>query len=128
MTNPSVAEEDINFDEDVTVTPKVMAHHTGTGTINLELDITGPGIGYGANQVLVSNDSSFPTYSFTATTEKTSGTDWNYAGLQACNTRLTCKANLARFQTLRVSYIFLQVDFTAVVAVADNVIFFGANF
>ena len=129
MTNPSVAEESIDFDEDVTVTPRVMAHHTGAGTANLKLDITGVGIGYTANQVSVSNDSSFPTYSFTGTTEKTSVTDWNYAGLQACNVKLVCRTNLARFQTLRVSYFYLNVDYTErAVAVADNATFFGANF
>ena len=128
MTNPSVSEASIDFNEDVTVTPKIMAHHTGAGTIDLELDIAGIGIGYTANQVSVSNDSSFPTYSFTGTTEKTSGTDWDYAGLTASNIMLKCKTNTARFQYLRVSYIFIQVDYTAVVAVTDNVTFFGANF
>ena len=129
MANPTVVEAEIDFNEDVTVTPKAMAHHTGAGTATLELDITGVGIGYTANQVSVSNDSSFPTYSFTGTTEKTSGTDWDYAGLQACNVRLTCKTNLARFQTLRISYIFLNVAYTSTeVAVADNATFFGANF
>ena len=127
MTDPSVAEASIDFDEDVTVTPKVMAHHTGAGTVTLELDIVGVGIGYGANQVSVSNDSNFPTYSFTGTTEKTSGTDWDYTGLTASSTRLYCRTNLARFQTLRVSYIFFRVDYTAV-AVTDNATFFGANF
>ena len=126
MTNPSVVESSIDFDEDVTVTPKVMAHHTGAGTINLELDIVGIGLGYTANQVSVSNDSSFPTYSFTSTTEKTLGTDWDYAGLRACNVKLICKTNLARFQTLRVSYIWLRVDYTE--AVTTNATFFGANF
>ena len=129
MTNPSVAEESIDFDEDVTVTPRVMAHHTGAGTANLKLDITGVGLGYSANQVSVSNDSSFPTYSFTSTTEKTSGTDWDYAGLEACNVQLICTTNLARFQFLRVSYIFLNVAYTAApTAVPDNATFFGANF
>ena len=127
MTNPPVVEAAIDFNEDVTVTPRIMAHHTGSGTIDLELDITGIGIGYTANSVSVSNDSSFPTYSFTGTTEKTSGVDWDYAGLQASNIRLTCKTNLARFQYVRVSYIFLNVAYT-VAAVADNATFFGANF
>ena len=128
MTNPSVVEATIDFDEDVTVTPKIMAHHTGAGTVNLELDVLGVGIGYGANEVSVSNDSSFPTYSFTSTTEKTSGADWDYAGLQACNIRLTCKTNLLRPQTVRVSYIWLRVDYTAAHVAADNATFFGANF
>jgi len=127
MTNPSVSEASIDFNEDVTVTPKIMAHHTGAGTIDLELDIAGIGIGYTANQVSVSNDSSFPTYSFTGTTEKTSGTDWDYAGLQNCSVKLICRTNLARFQSVRVSYIFLNVDYT-VAAVAANATFFGANF
>ena len=130
MTNPSVIEADIDFNEDVTVTPKVMAHHTGTGTANLEFDITGVGIGYTANQVSVSNDSSFPTYSFTSTTEKTSGTDWDYAGLIACNARLTCATNLARFRQLQVSYIWIRVDYTAptVTTITHNAPFFGTNF
>ena len=127
MTNPSVAEANIDFNETVTVTPKVNAHHTGSGTIDLELDITGVGLQYGENSQSIANDDSFPVYSFTGVTNQAPGTAWTYNGLKACNVKLTCEEHLARFQTLRVSYIFFKVDYTAV-AVANNATFFGANF
>ena len=111
----------------MTVTPKVHAHHTGSGTIDLELDITGVGLIYGENSQSIANDSSFPAYSFTGVTNQAPGTAWTYNGLEACNVKLTCEENLARFQTLRVSYIFLLVAYTEAVA-ADNATFFGANF
>ena len=127
MTNQSVSDGSIDFDEDVTVTPKVMAHQTGTGIVNLRLDITGIGIVYTHNQEAIANDTSFPTYSFDSTTEKASGTAWDYAGLQVCNVKLTCLTNLARFSQLRVSYIFLQVDYTEAKEIY-NATFFGSNF
>tara|TARA_R100001594_G_scaffold147416_1_gene200361 strand:- start:17 stop:550 length:534 start_codon:yes stop_codon:yes gene_type:complete len=125
--NPAIAEAGMDFTENVTVTPYVHAHHTGTGTVNLDIQLLGVGISLSATTKAISNDSSFPAYAGTATTNKSIGTSWDYSGLQAINLKLECQTNLARFQSLRVSYAYIKVDYTAVVATSNSV-FFGANF
>lgn len=132
ITNPSVAEADIDFDEDVTVTPKIYAHHTGTGSRDLEVDITGaPGSGIviASDTIAIANDSSYPLYSGTSHTEMSSGTDWTYAGLEDMLLYLKLKDRIARFQYLRVSYAYLELTYTeAATGVVNNAILFGSNF
>ena len=99
FANPSVAESDIDFDEDVTVSAFAHAHYTDLGS----------------------------AYSGTSGTVKSVGPDWDYTGLENLQMTLKCTGRPVRFSYLRVSYIFFTVDYTEA-AVADNAIFFGSNF
>ena len=140
MADPSVAEASIDFDETVTVQAYMKADYTfvGAGTDSgaphtytyLKIQLTGTGISRGADsKTLTTEDGSYPQYSGTATTIKSLGTDWDYAGLQNCQVKLENTSRPARFHPIRVSYVYIKVVYTAAVAVAaDNATFFGANF
>tara|TARA_R100000008_G_scaffold15710_1_gene7675 strand:- start:1783 stop:2322 length:540 start_codon:yes stop_codon:yes gene_type:complete len=129
LANPSVAESGIDFGEDVTVTPRVHAHYTGTGSVNMTIQLTGTGILRVASTVAVDN-SAYPAYSGSATTLKSPGTAWDYTGLENVQIKIKCTGRPARFKYLRVAYMYLDVDYTeaAVVATTDNSVFFGTNF
>ena len=139
MANPSVAEANIDFDEDVTVTAYMKADYTFVGgtdlgaphTYNyLNIQLTGTGISLSeASKTLTTEDGSYPQYSGTSHTVKSLGTAWDYAGLQNCQVKLENTSRPARFHPIRVSYVSVRVDYTAIVAAAaDNATFFGANF
>jgi len=137
MANPSVAEGDIDFDETVTVTPYMQADYTFVGgtdlgaphTYNyLKIQITGTGIMLAASsQTLATEDGSYPTYHGVISTQKSILTDWDYAGLQNCQVKLENTSRPLRFHPIRVTYVYIKVDYRAA-AVADNATFFGANF
>ena len=128
MADPSVAEGAIDFNEDVTVQPYITAHYEGgSGTVDMTIQITGTDILLPASTKAITVDSSYPTYTGGSTTTKSFGTVWDYAGLQNCQVKLDCTSRPDRFTALRVSYVFIRVDYTAAVA-ADNATFFGANF
>ena len=132
ITDPTVSESEIDFDEDVIVRPTILAHHTGTGNANVDVQIIGqPGssISLPADTIAVANDSSFPTYTGTAQTEYTSCSDLTYAELEYMRLKLTLKTRVARFQSVRVSYAYLRLSYTEVVTgVTHNAILFGTNF
>ena len=131
MANPSVAEENIDFNEDVTVRPSVTAHYEGgSGTVAMSIRVTGTGILQGSAIASVAVDSSYPTYNGNQTTSKVIGTDWDYAGLENAQVKLECVGFPSRSTYLRVSYVYIRVDYTvATTEVAtDNATFFGANF
>ena len=129
ITDPTVSESEIDFDEDVIVRPTILAHHTGTGNANVEVQIIGqPGssISLPADTIAVANDSSFPTYTGTAQPVYTAGSDWTYAELEYKRLKLTLNS---RFQSVRVSYAYLRLSYTEVVTgVTHNAILFGTNF
>ena len=128
--NPSVAEAGIDFDEDVTVRPFATAHYEGgSGTVDMDIKVTGTGITLSAATVNVAVDSSYPIYYGLNNGYKALGSDWDYAGLQNAQVYLECASRPDRFSNLRVSYVAIRVDYTAVaVGVADNATFFGTNF
>ena len=132
ITDPTVAESEIDFDEDVTITPTIHAHHTGTGNANVEVQIIGsPGssISLPADTISVANNSSFPTYTGTGQTVYAAGSDWTYSELENAGLKLTLKSRLARFQSVRVSYAYLRLSYTeAVTGVTHDAILFGTNF
>ena len=133
ITDPTVSESEIDFDEDVIVSPTILAHHTGTGNANVDVQIIGqPGssISLPADTIAVANDSSFPTYTGTAhDTISLGGSDWTYAELEYMRLKLTLKTRVARFQSVRVSYAYLRLSYTEVVTgVTHNAILFGTNF
>ena len=128
--DPSVAEEGIDFDEDVTVSAFVHAHYThSSGIVNMAIRTMGSGIMLAATTVAV-DDSTYPPYSGVSGTDKAISTPWDYTGLQNLQMNLKCTGRPARFNYLRVSYIFFRVDYTEVAATitTDNATFFGANF
>ena len=137
MANPSVAEEDIDFDETVTVTPYMHADYTFVGGTDLgaphtysylKIQITGTGILIAASsKTLTTEDGSYPSYSGLSSTQKAVFTDWDYAGLQNCQVKLENTTRPRRFHSIRVSYVCIKVDYTEVVT-ADNATFFGTNF
>jgi hypothetical protein len=130
MANPSVAEADIDFNEDVVVRPTVTAHYTAdSGTVDMTIRTTGSGILLGTQTRTIIVDDSYPSYNGISTTFKSIGNAWNYAGLENCQVRLECTGTPAFRKQLRVSYVFMKVDYTAAaVAVTDNATFFGSNF
>jgi len=139
MANPSVAEANIDFDEDVTVTAYMKADYTFVGGTDfgaphtytyLNIQLTGTGISLSADSItLTTEDGSYPQYSGTSTIAKSLGTTWDYAGLQNCQVKLENTSRPKRFHPIRVSYVYIIVDYTeAAVVAADNATFFGANF
>ena len=139
IANPSVAEENIDFDEDVTVTPYMNADYTFVGGTDigaphtyssLKIQLTGTGISIGpSSKTLTTEDGSYPSYSGLSSTEKAILTDWDYIGLRNCQVKLENTSRPLRFHPIRVTYVFVRVDYTeAVTAAADNATFFGANF
>ena len=146
MADPSVAEGDIDFNETVTVTPYMHADYTfvnGTYPDDdtasggaphtytyLKIQTTGTGISLGAaSKTLTTEDGSYPSYSGLASTQKAIFTDWDYAGLQNCQVKLENTSRPLRFHPIRVTYVYIRVDYTAAVAVTThNAPFFGTNF
>ena len=138
MANPSVAEETIDFDEDVTVTPYMKADYTFVGGTDsgaphtyayLKIQLTGTGISLGAvSNTLTTEDGSYPSYSGSSGTDMAMSTPWTYAGLQNCQVKLENTSRPLRFHSIRVTYIYINVVYTAVAAVTDNATFFGSNF
>ena len=129
FANPSVSESDIDFTEDVTVSAFAHALYTNpSGSVNMQITTTGTGILLPGVTVGVDN-STYPAYSGTSGTIKSMGTNWDYTGLENIEMKLKCTGRPARFQYLRVSYIFFRVNYTeAVTTAVDNSIFFGSNF
>ena len=138
MANPSVLEAGIDFDEDVTVQAFMKADYTFVGASDLgaphtyaylKIQLTGTGISRGADsKTLTTEDGSYPQYSGTATTIKSLGTDWDYAGLQNIQVKLENTARPRRFHAIRVSYVYVYVTYTEIATATDNATFFGANF
>ena len=125
--DPPVVEAGMDFDEDVTVSAFAHAHYTEAGaSVTMSITTNGTGITLGAATVTV-DDSAYPPYAGISGTSKAIGSTWDYAGLQNLQMKLKCTGRPARFNYLRVSYVFFRVDYTAAVA-ADNATFFGANF
>tara|TARA_Y100000310_G_C20308475_1_gene635084 strand:+ start:139 stop:708 length:570 start_codon:yes stop_codon:yes gene_type:complete len=137
MANPSVAEADIDFDEDVSVQAHMKADYTFVGGTDLgaphtysylKIQITGTGISIAASsKTLTTEDGSYPLYSGSATTNQAFLTPWDYDGLENCQIKLENTSRPARYHPIRVTYVYITVDYTSLVA-ADNATFFGANF
>ena len=127
--DPPVAEGAMDFDEDVTVSAFVHAHYTSTSaTVNMQITTNGTGILLPGATTAVDN-SAYPAYAGRTGITKTLFAAWDYAGIQNLQMKIKPTSKPARYQYLRVSYIFFTVDYTAAAVVtADNATFFGANF
>ena len=94
LANPSVAEVDIDFNKDVTVTPKVHAHYTAPlGTVNMEITMTGTDSDGHAIvapiQVCAIDNSAYPAYDGpSATNQSLAHGAWDYDGLENIQKKL----------------------------------------
>ena len=130
LAAPSVAEADIDMSAGITVTIKASASKTLTGSSYVDFFQ----LGTAADSSIISNGSDritvlsggFATYSGTAETTSDGSNNWVYGDLAGLQIRLV-KFRGDRFGQLRVSYLYAEVEYTPA-AVADNAIFFGANF
>ena len=132
LAAPSVAEADMDFDEDVTVTIKASVKKYSIGTSYVIFQQTGTAadsgsISNGSDTITVASSAGYNTISGTGqTTSDGSSDDWEYGDLAGLQIRVD-KFRNDRFGELRVSYLYVEVDYTPAAA-ADNATFFGANF
>ena len=131
MTNPSVAEEDIDTINHVTI--KLKAHYTNiTGqsppeTKTLAVTLSSGVYAHLADTHTVTN-SVYPLYTGDSEQYHHHSVAWGYSALEALQVKLTLTAGALRHEYVRVSYIYAEVDHTPAVAVTDNATFFGTNF
>ena len=135
--NPSVAEADIDFDEQITVQAHMKADYTFVGLgadvgaphtfSHLNISLTGSGFSLGtASETITTEDASYLLYSGLSAAGPTLISDWSYAALENCQIKLENTSRPRRFHSLRVTYAYITVDYTS--AATDNATFFGANF
>ena len=125
MTNPSVAEEDIDTINHVTV--KLKAFYSETGE-SRTLDVTQHSEGYqGLADTHTVTASIYPLYTGASRQYWHHTTSWTYAALGDLQVKLKLTAGAARHYYMRVSYIYAEVDYDVAV-VTDNATFFGTNF
>ena len=130
LVAPSVAEADIDFDENVTVTIKASMKKNLVGTSYVIFSQRGTAadsssISNGSDTITILSGS-YATFSGTGETTSDGSNDWVYGDLAGLQVRLD-KFRNDRFGELRVSYLYAEVDYTKT-AVVDNATFFGANF
>ena len=132
LAAPSVAEADMDFDEDVTVTIKASMKKYSPGTSYVVFQQTGTAadsssISNGTDTITVTASGSYATFAGTGETTSDGSDDWVYGDLAGLQVRLD-KFRNDRFGELRISYLYAEVDYTPAAVVADNATFFGANF
>ena len=130
MADPSVAEGDIDTINHVTV--KLKAHYTNSTLQSppeaKTLDVKqGSGIYTSPADTHTVTSSIYPLYTGASRQYWHHTSDWTYSALQGLFVNLKLTQGARRFEYLRVSYIYAEVDYDEVV-VADNATFFGANF
>ena len=133
LVAPPVAEEDMDFDETVTVTIKASARKDSLGTSYMIFQQTGTAadsspISNGTDTLTVTTSGTYATFSGTAEDTSDGTNDWEYDDLAGLQIRID-KLRNDRFGELRISYLYAEVAYTAaVVTAAENATFFGANF
>ena len=131
MADPSVAEGDIDTINHVTI--KLKAHYTNiTGqsppeTKTLAVTLSSGVYAHLADTHTVTN-SVYPLYTGDSEAYHHHTVAWSFSSIEALQVKLKLTQNARRFEYLRVSYIYAEVDYDAAVAVTDNATFFGANF
>jgi len=126
---PSVASGDVDTIDSVTI--KASAAKTAAGSSQMYLQQTGTAadssfINNGVDTITVTAGGSYALYSGTTETTSDGSDAWVYGDLAGLQLRIT-KFRNDRFGELRISYLYAEVVYTAVVG-ADNATFFGANF
>ena len=130
MADPSVAEGDIDTINHVTV--KLKAHYTNTTgqsppeTKTLDV-VQHSGAYQGLADTHTVTNSAYPLYTGASRQYWHHNVAWTYASLGDLQVELKLTQGARRFEYLRVSYIYAEVDYDAAVT-ADNATFFGANF
>jgi len=131
LAAPSVAEEDIDTVDTVTIMASAAyTHSSGSSLVDfyqLGTAADSSAISNGSDRITVTSGGSYATYSGTAETTSDGSNAWVYGDLAGLQLRLV-KFRNDRFGELRVSYLYAEVDYTPAAAEADNAIFFGANF
>tara|TARA_Y100000310_G_scaffold201389_1_gene201475 strand:- start:1900 stop:2433 length:534 start_codon:yes stop_codon:yes gene_type:complete len=126
FANPSVAEADIDFNEEVSV--RFLSSGRSTNRRNAsEVVIAYHVPSTSAFDQTLSYDAHAFTYEslpgIARSTSDGSSADWTYSDLE--DLQMKCTKNGT--EEVRLSYLALRVDYTEAVA-ADNATFFGANF
>ena len=126
MTDPSVAEGDIDTINHVTV--KLKAYYTETGQ-SKTLDVKqGSGIYTHPADTHTVTNSIYPLYTGDSEAYHHHTVDWTYSALEDLEVQLKLTEGAARHHYLRVSYIYAEVDYDPAAVAEDNATFFGANF
>ena len=124
FANPSVSEADIDFDEDVGV--QFLSSGRSMDRANPSLvDIAFhlPRAGFSETATYASS-LSYTTQNGTVRITEPGGTDWTYSNLEDLEMKCTKNGGYE----VRLSYLALEVTYTATTAAADNAVFFGTNF
>ena len=130
MANPSVAEEDIDTINHITI--KLKAHYTETGedpaeTRTLEVSMKS-GLYTSNTDTHTVTEASYPLYTGASEPYHHHSVAWTYSAVENLLVGLKLTQGATRFHYLRVSYIYAEVDYDPAVVSADNATFFGANF
>ena len=129
LAAPSVASGDVETVNSVTIKASVRKYSIGTAYVIFQQIGTAAdsgSISNGSDTITVASSASYNTISGTGqTTSDGSSDDWEYGDLAGLQIRVD-KFRNDRFGELRISYLYVEVDYTAVAA--DNATFFGANF
>ena len=129
MADPSVAEGDIDTINNITI--KLKAHYTDIGQDPAEtrtLEVSMKSGLYTANtDTHTVTEALYPLYTGASEPYHHHSVAWTYSAVENLLVGLKLTQGAARFHYLRVSYVYAEVDYDAVVS-ADNATFFGANF
>ena len=131
LAAPSVAEEDIDTVDTVTIMASAAyTHSSGSSLVDfyqLGTAADSSAISNGSDRITVTSGGSYATYSGTAETTSDGSDVWVYGDLAGLQIRLVKFRNDRPGTETRVSYLYAEVAYTPA-AVTDNAIFFGANF
>ena len=123
FANPSVAEEDIDFNETVTVSFLSSGRSTDRrNAAGVDIAFQVPS-GFSETVYYDPSPSSYEAITGTSRTTQPDTSAWDYSALE--NLEIICTKNGVR--EVYLSYLAFRVDYTEAVA-ADNATFFGANF
>ena len=130
MTDPSVAEGDIDTINNITI--KLKAHYTETGIVPPE---TRTLVVYMKSGFYTSNtdthtvtEAIYPLYTGASEQYHHHTVAWTYSAVENLLVNLKLTQGASKNEYLRVSYIYAEVDYDPVAVAADNATFFGANF
>ena len=130
LATPSVASEDVDTVNSVTIKASVKKYSIGTSYLILQqrgIAADSSSISNGSDTITIASSLTYSTISGTAETTSDGSDAWVYGDLAGLQIRLDKYRN-DRFGELRVSYLYAEVDYTEAAAAADNATFFGANF
>ena len=122
FADPTVAEEDINFDAGIIIRFITSGRTPGRGSLGSDVHIKFQVPSGFEETINYHNNVAYETENGTFRTEKPDSSAWSYDDLRNLEIRCT-KSGTA---TVRLSYLALEVTYTE--PVTTNATFFGANF